>query len=211
MIAARDFVVDRGRFRLGPLDLAIERGEHVLIVGPSGAGKSSLLEAVAGLHPLSSGTLDLAGRDATRLDPADRRVGFVPQEGRLFRGSVAENLTFGLRVRGMGRRERRQEATAWAERLGLTVPLDRPARSLSGGEKRRVTLGRALAWSPDLLLLDEPLAGLDQAAAAGIRDLLIDLKTETGVTTLHASHDPTDQQHRLADRVVRIEEGRIVS
>ncbi|MEM7811609.1 MAG: ABC transporter ATP-binding protein [Planctomycetota bacterium] len=202
--------VARGDFRLGPIDLRVDDGEYVVVEGPSGAGKSTLLEAVAGLVACESGRLTLCGRDATRLEPADRNVGFVPQDGVLFRAmSVAENLTFGLRARGVGRAERRDRAGRLAEDLGLSGLLDRRPGDLSGGERRRVALGRALAFGPPVLLLDEPLASLDDASAEAIRKLLRDLHADRRFTALHASHDVADRA--LADRVVRLDAGRLAT
>ena len=162
-----DAEVRRGDFILA-VGLAAASGQVVGLLGPNGAGKSTLLSAVAGLTPVSSGRITLAGKvmdDADTgafVEAAERPVGFVFQNYRLFPYlTVAENVAFSPRARGMGKRSARTAAGYWLDRLGLTGLADRKPGQLSGGQAQRVALARALAGQPALLLLDEPLSALD--------------------------------------------------
>lgn len=191
-----------------------EPGETVAIVGPNGAGKSSTLRAIGGLEPLTSGRIKLADRvlddpEAPTFVPADqRRIGTVFQDPLLFPHlRVVDNVGFGI---GGTRRERRDGARRWLERVGLTGFEPRRVADLSGGEARRVAIARALASGPELVVLDEPFAGLDVTARAAVRRLLVDeLQIELAqVPRLLVTHDPADAQ-TLADRVVVIEAGQV--
>ena len=214
-ILAAHLVVDRGPFRLD-LALSVAAGEVVALLGPNGAGKTTAVRALAGLLPLTAGHLDLDGR---RLDdpatggfvPPERRpVGVVFQDYLLFPHlSVRDNVAFGLRSRGAGRREARETAQQWLARVGMAGRAgDRPRR-LSGGQAQRVALARALAPAPALLLLDEPLAALDAATRVETRGVLHrHLGAHPGATLL-VTHDPLDAMV-LADRLVIVEQGRVV-
>lgn len=206
--------VRRSGFELD-LGLDVAPGEVVALLGPNGAGKSTALRALAGLLPLTTGRIDLAGRtldDATgRFVPAaERRTGVVFQDYLLFPHlTVLENVAFGLRARGVRRRVARARATELVERFGLGhLTSARPDR-ISGGEAQRAALARALATDPDLLLLDEPLSALDASTRMHVRsDLRRHLAGYPGCTVL-VSHDPLDAMV-LADRLVVVEGGRAV-
>ncbi len=171
--------VRRGDFMLA-VSLAAAPGQVLGLLGPNGAGKSTLLSAVAGLTPVSAGRITLAGQvmdDASTgafVESAGRPVGFVFQNYRLFPHlTVADNVAFSPRARGMGRQAAKSAARHWLDRLGLTDLADRKPGQLSGGQAQRVALARALAGQPALLLLDEPLSALD----AGTRlDVQAELK-----------------------------------
>ncbi len=195
--------------------LAIEAGRTVAIVGPNGAGKTTLLRALAGLRQLSTGRIELGGTaldDPARgvyLPPERRPVGVVFQENLLFPHlDAVDNVAFGLRARGLRRREARRLAAEWLERVGLSDRgRARPAQ-LSGGEAQRVALARALAPAPALLLLDEPLAALDATTRNDVRrDLRRHLATFAGVRLL-ITHDPVDAAV-LADDIIVLDRGRI--
>ncbi|TIC81727.1 ABC transporter ATP-binding protein [Nocardioides sp. GY 10127] len=193
--------------------LDVAAGSVVAVVGPNGAGKSSLLGALAGTVP-ADGTLRVAGRDLTRLTVPERRVGLVPQDAGLFGHlSALENVAFGPRARGVPRRRARAEAADWLARLGVGHLADRRPAQLSGGQARRVAVARALVTAPDLLLLDEPFAGLDVTVAAALRGELVShlarAAAERGTVTLLVTHDPVDAL-TLADTVVVLEAGRVV-
>jgi molybdate transport system ATP-binding protein len=207
------------RKRLGTLDLDVEfdvaPGEVVALVGPNGAGKSTVLRCLAGLEAIDDGRIALDGvvvddpSHGVFVEPDQRPVGFVFQDYVLFEHlSVLENVAYGLRARGMAKAEARQRATQWLERMGLVgYGPDRPAM-LSGGQAQRVVLARALATSPRVLLLDEPLAALDVGTRAVVRrDLRDHLATFDGMRLI-VTHDPVDA-HALADRVIVIEAGRV--
>jgi len=195
--------------------LAAADGETVAVLGPNGSGKTTLLRALAGLVPLDSGRVvvgDVVVDDTAtgvHLPPERRSVGVVFQDYLLFPHlSVLENVAFGLRSRGVHRREARRRAQAWLERVGLADRGgERPAR-LSGGQQQRVALARALVTEPSLLLLDEPLAALDVATRAELRrDVRTHLASFSG-TRLLVTHELLDAV-ALADRLVVLEAGRV--
>jgi molybdate transport system permease protein len=176
---------------------------RVAVLGPSGAGKSMALRVVAGLLPARSGTVRLGGRDVTGLPPDRRGIGYLPQDPALLPHlTVAEQVTF-------GRGADRAVAAYWLERFGLAGLAGRRPDQLSGGQRRRVALARALAREPDLLLLDEPFAGLDAPVRDDLRWELRRLQRETGIATAIVTHDP-DEAALLADHVVLLSAGRVL-
>ncbi|HKD96105.1 MAG TPA: ABC transporter ATP-binding protein [Micromonosporaceae bacterium] len=206
-------VVDRGTFRLDvPLDVA--EGEVVALLGPNGAGKSTALRALAGLVPLSDGTIDLAGTQLSRpghaAPPERRQVAMVFQDYLLFPHlSALENVAFGPRSTGTPRAEARVLAAGWLDRMGLADVAGRKPGRLSGGQAQRVALARALVTRPQLLLLDEPLSALDARTRLEVRaDLRRHLRDFPGATVM-VTHDPLDAM-ALADRIVVIERGTVV-
>jgi molybdate transport system ATP-binding protein len=207
--------VHQGGFALD-VTLRAAAGQVLAVVGPNGAGKSTLLRTLAGLLALSSGTVVLAGRtlaDAgTRLHlpPYERQVGVLFQDYRLFGHlSARDNVAFGLRARGTGRRAARQEADTWLAAMGLAGLGDRRPAQLSGGQAQRVALARALATRPRMLLLDEPLAALDAGTRAGVRtELRRHLRAFDGPSLL-VTHDPLEAM-TLADQLLVLEHGRVV-
>lgn len=207
-------VVSVGAFSLDA-EIAVDPGQVVAIVGPNGAGKTTLLEALGGLRALSAGWVTVAGRtvedpaSGLRLAPEERRVGMVFQDRLLFPHlSVADNVAFGLRARGVSRSAARQTAAAWMERVGLAGLADRHPGQLSGGQAQRVALIRALATSPDLLLLDEPLSELDAAARVRVRRALHSHLAGFAGPCLLVTHQPLDAM-TLADRIVVVEDGQV--
>ena len=205
--------------RLGDLDLRIELqlgdGEVVALLGPNGAGKTTALRAIAGLHPLDGGRIELDGvvldepeRD-TFVPTARRPIGVVFQDHLLFpRMSAVDNVAFGLRARGRGKAEATVEARAWLERFGLADHAGARPRTLSGGQAQRVALARSLATDPRVLLLDEPLAALDASTRPQVRTELRRHLATFGGARLLVTHDPLDALV-LADRLVIVEAGRI--
>ena len=181
-------------------------GEVVAVVGPNGSGKTTLIEAIAGiLH----GQVEVAGEDWSALPVHRRRAGLVFQEHLLFPHLDARtNVAFGVRARGVRRREALAEADEWLERLGVADQAHQRPAALSGGQAQRVALARALATGPQVLLLDEPFAALDVAVRMDLRSALhAHLRTFRGVTVL-VTHDALDA-HALADRVVVLEAGTV--
>lgn len=195
--------------------LSVAPGETLAIVGPNGAGKSTLLRALAGLVPLTSGTVTLDDRvledvaAGRRLPPEDRSVGVVFQDLRLFDDlDVVDNVAFGLRAGGRRRGDARSAAIAWLGQLGVDGARHTAVRSLSGGEAQRVALARALAPAPRALLLDEPLSALDAEVRPRVRrELRAHLGLHDGPCIL-VTHDPLDAAV-LADRVLVLEAGRV--
>lgn len=203
-------VTRSGRLILDGVDLAVPEGTFTVLVGPSGAGKTTLLRAVAGLEPLVAGTVRLTGRDLAGVPPHRRRIAKVFQEPRLFPNlDVAENVTFGLRVAGVGRPERRATAAMLLEEVGMAGLGDESPVHLSGGEQQRVALARALAVEPELILLDEPLASVDPELRRDLRGLISQLHIRRDITTLYVTHD-RDETAELGDQVALMMGGRIV-
>ena len=189
------------------IDLRVAAGELLVVLGPSGAGKSTLLRVVAGLEPATQGRVIIAGRDVTRLRPGRRNVSMVFQSHALFPHlTVAENITFGLRVRDVPRTEAADQARRAAEAVGCAHLLGRRPGQLSGGERQRVALARALVRRPDVFLLDEPLSNLDLELRVETRAELRALHDRVGATTVHVTHDQTEALV-LGDRVAVLREG----
>ena len=203
--------VRAGAFVLELDRLRVEAGEHCLVVGPSGAGKSLLLRAVAGLVVPESGTILLRGTDAAGLPPEARRIGLVFQHYSLFPHlTVLENVAFGPRMRGAGRRDARAQAAAQLDRIRCVHLDERRPATLSGGEQQRVAIARALATGADLLLLDEPFAALDPATRATCRLELAGLRRSLGLTVVEVTH-ALEEAGPHGDRVVVLDSGRVVA
>jgi molybdate transport system ATP-binding protein len=206
--------------RLGTLDLdvtiTVTPGEVLALLGPNGAGKSTILRALAGLVPLDAGRIAIDGtvvddpHAGVFVEPEQRPIGVVFQDYLLFdHMTVLENVAYGLRARRAPKRDARARAAEWLDRVGLGDYADQKPRALSGGQAQRAALARALAVSPRLLLLDEPLAALDIGTRAAVRrDLRRHLDTFDGMRVL-VTHDPVDA-YALADRVAIVETGRVV-
>ena len=203
MLRITDLAVIRGAARvLDGVSLTVEKGERVSLHGPSGCGKSTLLHAVAGLIDIERGTIVMADRDITRVHAHLRGVGLVFQDDRLFpHFTVGDNVSYSLRVRGVDKKQRKSAADAWLERVGLAGFAGRQVDSLSGGESKRVALARALAAEPSVVLLDEPLTGLDDALHDTLLADLRELFVSTGTTVVHVTHDRAEGS-RLCDRAV---------
>ncbi len=190
------------------LGLTAAPGTTIAVVGPNGAGKTTLLRALLGLTHLSrAATLRLGEVDAARLPTHRRQVAWVPQDGALFPHLTAlSNTAYGLRAQGVPRKVARAEAAAWLERLGVGALAQRRPGRLSGGQAQRVALARALAARPRLLLLDEPLAALDQTTRARVRHTLRAHLADFPGVCLIVTHDPVEAVS-LADRVLVLRDG----
>ncbi|MCA9001774.1 MAG: ATP-binding cassette domain-containing protein [Planctomycetes bacterium] len=197
-----------------PFDLQVERGQHVLLLGPSGCGKTTLLRTLAGLQSPRKGTITLHGQLAADgakqvLPPHQRGIGFLFQDGALWpQWNVRETLTFVLKQRGLGKGEIPAEIGRLLEWVELSGFESRSTSTLSGGEAQRVSLARALASQPKLLLLDEPLGPLDADLRSGLLKRLHELRRELGLTYLHVTHDPGESRP-FADQEIRLNHGRL--
>ncbi|MBT2442595.1 molybdate ABC transporter permease subunit [Streptomyces sp. ISL-36] len=190
------------------LTLDAEPGTTIAVVGPNGAGKTTLLRALLGLTPRAHAELRLGDTDVSGLPPHRRQVAWVPQDGALFPHlSALANTAYGLRAHGVPRAEARRTARLWLDRLGVGHLAQRRPTELSGGQAQRVALARALAARPRLLLLDEPLAALDQTTRARVRHALRSHLAGFGGVCLIVTHDPVEAVS-LADRVLVLEDGR---
>lgn len=191
------------------IDLVVARGELLVVLGPSGAGKSSLLRAIAGLDPVTGGTVAIAGRDVTALRPGQRNVSMVFQSYALLPHlTVADNIAFGHRVRGADRRAAATRAAQAAAAVGCADLLGRRPHQLSGGERQRVALARVLVREPDVFLLDEPLAQLDAALRTSVRAEIRAVHDRLGATTVYVTHDQAEAM-ALGDRIAVLRDGRI--
>ena len=211
MIRLENIMLRQGDFELRDIQLELAAGEYGVLMGRSGCGKTTLLEAVCGLRTVAAGRIILGDRDVTALPPAERGVGYVPQDRALFPTQpVREQLAFALVLRSLGQAEIAARVEELAELLGLGALLDRLPDKLSGGEAQRVALGRALAHQPSVLCLDEPLSALDEELHDEMCRLLERIHSETGVTVLHITHSPSEAK-RLAGCHYRLVDGKIES
>ena len=190
MIRVQNLTVTAGTFRLENISFEVPTGQYAILMGQTGCGKTTILESLCGLKSVVGGSIQLMGRDVTALKPAERGIGFVPQEGALFPTmSVGRQLGFALTVRRWKPAAIQKRVAELAEMLGISLLLDRRPAGLSGGERQRVALGRALAARPAVLCLDEPLSALDDATRDAMCSLLSRVSKQTGVTTLHITHN----------------------
>jgi ABC-type sugar transport system ATPase subunit len=209
MIEVQDLTVHSGAFRLEQVSLSVPTGRYGVLMGPTGCGKTTLLEAIAGLKRVVGGRVVLDGREVTRLKPAERQVGYVPQDGALFTTmTVRDHLSFALVIRRTPAGETARRVEELAEMLRIEHLLHRSVLGLSGGERQRVALGRALSFRPATLLLDEPLSALDDSTREQMYSLLADVQVQTRVTALHVTHN-LDEAERLADCLYRVENGKV--
>jgi len=191
------------------VSLDIEAGAFVAIMGPSGCGKTTTLRMLAGLERPTRGRVYYRERDVTDEKPWHRGMPLVWQSLALFPFlDVAGNVAFGLRMAGVGRRERRARALEWLERLGIGALADRDISVLSGGQLQRVALARALVTEPDVLLLDEPLSALDAHLVVRMQEELTRLQRDLGITFVYVTHNQSEA-FAMADRVVIMNDGAI--
>ena len=194
---------------LRDIDLDVAQGEFVCFLGPSGCGKTTLLRIIAGLEVQSAGTVRQAGRDISRLPPAQRDYGIVFQSYALFPNlSVFDNVAYGLVNRRQPRSAIASRVTELLKLVGLPDSGGKFPSQLSGGQQQRIALARALATSPGLLLLDEPLSALDAIVRVHLRQEIRALQQRLGVTTIMVTHDQ-EEALSMADRIVVMNEGAI--
>lgn len=191
------------------VDLDIAAGELVVFVGPSGCGKSTLLRMIAGLESVSSGSIHIAGRDVTAQPPSARQVAMVFQSYALYpHMTVHENLTFGMRMRGVAKSVIEEKVKMAVTMLRLEPYLDRKPGALSGGQAQRVAIGRALVQEPQIFLFDEPLSNLDAELRLKTRVELAALHQQLGRTMIYVTHDQVEAM-TLADKIVVLRDGSI--
>jgi phospholipid/cholesterol/gamma-HCH transport system ATP-binding protein len=198
------------------IDLAVDKGEILAILGRSGTGKSVFLRLLIGLEQPDAGTISIRGEDTTHL-PMDqlnemrKKVGFLFQEGALYDSlTIAENVAFPLRRHTkLSDSERTDKVRALLNSVGLDKDLEKMPSDISGGMRKRVGLARALALDPEILLFDEPTAGLDPITAAEIGKLIQKLREERNVTSIVVTHD-MHAAHHFSDRLVMLKEGNIL-
>jgi putative spermidine/putrescine transport system ATP-binding protein len=191
------------------VDLDVAKGEFFTMLGPSGSGKTTTLRLIAGFEQPDGGRVRLAGEDVTDLPPFERDVNTVFQDYALFpHMTVAENVEYGLRVKGIGKGERTRQAQEALELVDLGGFGARKPIQLSGGQRQRVALARAIVNSPRVLLLDEPLGALDLKLRQQMQMELSNIQTELGITFIYVTHDQ-DEALTMSDRIAVFNEGRI--
>jgi ABC-type sugar transport system ATPase subunit len=209
MIEVQNLTLTAGTFRIEGVSFTVPTGAYGVVMGKTGSGKTTLLETLCGLRPVRVGRILLDGHDVTHRKPATRGIGYVPQDGALFSTmTVREHLEFALRIRHWPNADVRARVSQLAELLGIAPLLERMPGGLSGGEKQRVALGRALSFRPRFLCLDEPLSALDDDTREEMCGLLKRAQHDTGVTVLHVTHNRPEAE-RLADHILELNGGRI--
>lgn len=199
MIEIKDLSLRAGEFRLDHLSFTIQSGQYAVLMGKTGRGKTTILEAICGLRRVEAGQILIHGQEVTDWLPADREVGYVPQDLALFPTfTVRGHLEFALRLRKWSQTRIDRRTDELAHQLGIQHLLDRKIVGLSGGESQRVALGRALSFYPSVLLLDEPLSALDADTRNEMQELLKSLTELHDVTTLHITHNQ-EEAKALAD------------
>jgi len=194
---------------VGGVDLDIAAGEFFTLLGPSGSGKTTTLRVIAGFERPDAGRVELQGVDVTRVAPSQRAVNTVFQDYALFpHMTVVENVEYGLRVQGVGRRERRARADEVLDRVRLPGLGNRKPAQLSGGQRQRVALARAIVNRPPVLLLDEPLGALDLKLRQEMQSFLQTLQRDLGITFVYVTHDQ-EEALTMSDRLAVFNAGQI--
>ncbi len=191
------------------VDLDISDGEFAVLVGPSGCGKSTLLRMIAGLEGISGGRIAIGDKVVNNLPPSQRDIAMVFQNYALYpHKTVASNMAFALKMRGMDKTEIGERVKRAAEILGLTPYLDRYPRALSGGQRQRVAMGRAIVRDPQVFLFDEPLSNLDAKLRVQMRTEIRELHQRLKTTTVYVTHDQIEAM-TMADKIVVMQAGHI--
>ncbi len=205
-----DKIYGNGVAAVRNVSLDIKDGEFMIFLGPSGCGKSTTLRMIAGLETVTRGDLSIGGKRMNDVDPSERDIAIVFQNYALYpHMTVAGNLAFGLKLRGVGEAEIARRSRAIAEMLGIEELLARRPAQLSGGQRQRVALGRALVREPQAFLLDEPLSNLDAKLRAAMRTELIKLHQKLGTTIVHVTHDQVEAM-TMGQRICIMKDGEIV-
>ena len=193
MIRIHELAMRQGSFHIAGVNLTLPDHSYAILMGPTGCGKTTLLEAICGLRPVTSGSIQLGDHEVTRQPAFDRNVGYVPQDSVLFPTMrVDHQIEYALVIRRLAKKERRARVAELAELMGIGNILKRFPQGLSGGERQRVALARALAFRPQLLCLDEPLSALDPTTKSQISSLLKRVHSQERVTVLHITHNPAE-------------------
>lgn len=210
MIELIDIDGDLGEFHLRDINLTVDEGEYLALLGPTGAGKTVLIEYIAGIYNPNRGNIKVNGEDITRLYMEERNIGYVPQDYALFPNlTVERNISYGLEARRMPYEELKNIVSEMLSRLKIEHLRHRMPLNLSGGEKQRVALGRALATKPKVLLLDEPLSALDENLRTEMARELRQIQRDVNGTFIHVCHN-FEEASDVADRTAIMNDGRIV-
>src|ERR1700729_2462635 len=191
------------------IDLALDKGGFLVLVGPSGCGKSTLLNTIAGLESISSGDIRIEGQQINDLHPSKRDIAMVFQSYALYPNmSVAQNMAFGMEMRGVPKAERDKAVAEVAKTLQITHLLDRRPSQLSGGQRQRVAMGRGLVRQPRVFLFDEPLSNLDAKLRVDMRVEIKRLHQQTGTTIVYVTHDQIEAM-TLATKIAVLKDGEL--
>jgi spermidine/putrescine transport system ATP-binding protein len=194
---------------LNDVSLEIKAGEFIVLLGPSGCGKTTLLSILGGFLSPSKGRVLIGGQDMTHVSPSRRPTTTMFQDYALFpHMRLIDNVGFGLRMRGLSKKDRDEKALGFLDLVGLKASAMKKPHELSGGQRQRVALARSLAVDPDVLLLDEPLGALDLKLRRQMQDELKAIQKRVGTTFVHVTHDQ-EEAMAIADRIVVMNEGRI--
>jgi ABC-type sugar transport system ATPase subunit len=209
VISVENLSVRIGAFALDDITFQVPSGQCAVVMGKTGSGKTTILEAVCGLLPVVGGTIRLMDRNVTKSKPAERGIGYVPQDGALFSTMpIRDQLAFALVIRKWSRKDIDHRVDEMADLLGIRHLLDRKPQGLSGGESQRIALGRALAFKPGILCMDEPLSALDDETREDMYTLIESVREHTHVTCLHITHNLSEAK-RLADQLYMLRDGDI--
>jgi len=207
MIELRQVTIQSGTFTLAGLSCCIPTGCYAMLMGETGSGKTTILEAICGLKTVRTGEILIQERCITRATPAERGIGYVPQDRALFPTmTVREHLEFALKLRRTPLPERNRRVEELATLLRLEPLLSRRTAQLSGGESQRVALGRALLFRPSILLLDEPFSALDEETSHQMQTLLKTIHHTNAMTVLHVTHRRAEAT-LLAEQLLLLEAG----
>lgn len=196
-----------GVFSIKEVSFSVRKGEYFVLTGVNGSGKSLLMRLICGLYQPSAGTVSINGKDLTDTPPWLRGIGYVPQDGILFPNrDVYGNIAFGLNLRKINKLEREIRIKTIADQLGISHLLKRLPVGLSGGERQKVALARALVLKPDILLLDEPVSAVDEDAREKVCHQIREIQQKLGIATLHVSHNSRETEI-VADSVGVMNDG----
>lgn len=198
-----------GSFKVSDVTLTIKDHQYFVLMGPTGSGKSLLLKAICGLIPVDSGSISLNETDITHFQPRFRKIGYVPQDSGLFPHlNVKENIIFAPIIKGKNETDAMAMVDKVVKSLEITHLLERTVTNLSGGEKQKVALARALARNPQLLILDEPVSAVDEPTRKEICKILTLIQQEFRITTIHVCHS-REEARFVSDNIGIMSEGRL--
>lgn len=209
MIAVRSLAMRLGAFRLNGLSFTVPDGCYAVLMGKTGSGKTSVIEAICGLRPVAGGTIEINGQPIHDLDPSQRGIAYVPQDGALFMTmTVRQQVCMPMRIRGWSRPDADRRMGEVCDMLGIAHLLGRRPAGLSGGECQRVALARALAFRPRVVCLDEPFSALDEPTREEMYRVIEVVREHAPITALHVTHSSLEAA-RLADVCFHLHDGQI--